>query len=108
MRALNKHTLAIGASGTLLLTFLSYVLNNWANAPEELRFVYNALDTVQRPALFAGFLTSGNGHIPNVFTVYLVLFVTYLLLVGCVTLLVNLLLPRKQGNLTTRSRADAQ
>lgn len=80
-----------------MLTVFSYLINDCPNKPEELRFIYNALDIIQLPAQFAGFLVSGNVHMPNVFAVYLVLFLSYLLLIWCVTVLLMLVRAKKNG-----------
>jgi hypothetical protein len=82
MRGVHKIALIAITGLALFLTACSYLVNTWPYSPLELRPIYDLLGIIQWPADLAGFLVSGNVHIPDSFTIYLVLFATYWLFVG--------------------------
>ncbi len=91
-----KYRAVLTTGVALLLTLCSYLVNNYPEAPLKLRPIVDVLDVIQRPAKLAGFFASGNPHIPNETVIYLVLFITYWMLVGIVIWLASLVLTRKK------------
>ncbi len=97
-----KSKLVLITGLALLLTLCSFVIDNWADKPEQLRLVYDVLDVVKTPALLAGIVMSGNIHSPNEFTIYVGLFIIFWLFMAIFTWLFILI--RWTKNLLTKEK----
>ncbi len=76
----------------VIFVMVSYInaMYGW-HWPTTRKILSRFIDQVQLPAIFMGILISGNAEAPNAIAVHVTLFITYIVIFGCLIALARLM-----------------